>query len=343
MSQSYQKFVHSVRFRRLVVLASIVLLLYAVRSVLTLVLLTFLFTYIGIRIIQAVQNHLKVPAQVIVLCLYLCILFLLFFVLLTYLPEAYHEGRRLFDYLLHFYRGTGIPENHFVALSKAYLSKMDWMGQVTKNSGQIFHYMGNMTSVGASIVLALVLSFFYLIEKKQLTHFSRLFLTSDFAWYFQDVDYFAKKFIHTFGRVMEAQLMITLINTALTTICLALLGFHSLWSIALMIFFFSLIPVAGVLLSCLPLSLIAYTQGGLRDVLYVILIISCIHLFESYVLNPKLMAKKTELPIFYTFCILLASSRLFGLWGLIVGVPIFTFLLDILGVKALSGLEEKKT
>ncbi|NRE04462.1 hypothetical protein DBN73_17895, partial [Enterococcus faecalis] len=42
------------------------------------------------------------------------------------------------------------------------------------------------------------------------------------------------------------------------------------------------------------------------------------------VLNPKFMSSKTELPIFYTFVILLVSERLFGVWGLIVGIPVFT-------------------
>ncbi len=45
------------------------------------------------------------------------------------------------------------------------------------------------------------------------------------------------------------------------------------------------------------------------------------------------MSSKTELPIFYTFIVLLISERFLGVWGLIVGIPIFTFLLDILKVK----------
>lgn len=50
------------------------------------------------------------------------------------------------------------------------------------------------------------------------------------------------------------------------------------------------------------------------------------------------MSSKTELPIFYTFVVLLAGEALWGTWGLIVGVPVFTFFLDILGVKKAHGL-----
>ena len=59
-----------------------------------------------------------------------------------------------------------------------------------------------------------------------------------------------------------------------------------------------------------------------------------VHALEAYVLNPKLMSSRTELPIFYTFVVLYVSEHLFGMWGLIVGIPVFTFLLDILGVKS---------
>lgn len=342
MTHLYQSFVDSIRLRRFVVLASIILLLFAIRSVLTMILLTFIFTYIGLRIVAGVQKLGKVPAPLIVVILYACILLLAYLALVTYLPEAYHQFEKIYHSLRHFYRGTGVAENHYMVLGEKYLRQTDWLNKVTKNSGQIVHYVGNITSVGISIVMSFVLSFFYLIEKAQMYRFSRLFLTSDFDWYFQDAHYFAQKFIHTFGRVMEAQLIITIINTSITTVCLAVLGFHSLLSMALMVFFLSLIPVAGVLISCVPLSLIAYTQGGFRDVIYILIMISCIHLFESYVLNPKLMAKKTELPIFYTFCVLMASNHLFGLWGLIVGVPIFSFFLDILNVKVLPTKEKKQ-
>ena len=47
-------------------------------------------------------------------------------------------------------------------------------------------------------------------------------------------------------------------------------------------------------------------------------------------------SSRTELPIFYTFVVLLVSEHLFGTWGLIVGVPIFTFLLDIADVKPIG-------
>ena len=173
-------------------------------------------------------------------------------------------------------------------------------------------------------------------------HFSRLFLKSHYAWFFQDIYFFAKKFVNTFGIVIETQVLIAVVNTVITTTGLAFMHLPQLPTLAIMVFVLSLVPVAGVIISCIPLSLIGYSIGGIQDVVYILLMILIVHSLETYVLNPKFMSSRTKLPIFYTFVVLLAGDHLFGTWGLIVGIPIFTFLLDILGVQQLPGVTVDK-
>ncbi|MDR2486341.1 MAG: AI-2E family transporter, partial [Clostridiales Family XIII bacterium] len=57
-----------------------------------------------------------------------------------------------------------------------------------------------------------------------------------------------------------------------------------------------------------------------------------IHVIEAYVLNPKLMANRTQLPVCLVFMILLVAEKYLGVWGLLIGVPVFIFLMTILGV-----------
>ena len=184
--------------------------------------------------------------------------------------------------------------------------------------------------------MSLLLSFFFTVEKDEMYTFSKSFLKGPNSWLFKDIYHFAKIFVNTFGVVMEAQFMIALVNTAITLVCLSMMKMPQIISLGLMIFVLSLVPVARVIISAIPLSFIAYSVGGIRDVIYVIVMLLVVHALESYILNPKLMSSKTELPIFYTFVVLVASEHLFGVWGLIVGIPIFTFALDVLGVKPVS-------
>jgi predicted PurR-regulated permease PerM len=99
-----------------------------------------------------------------------------------------------------------------------------------------------------------------------------------------------------------------------------------------LIFLLSLIPVVGFLISLIPLLIIGYNIGGLTTVTYVLGIIAVLHFIEGYFLNPKLMSTKMNLPMFYTFIVLLFSEHYIGVWGLLIGIPIFVFMLDILEI-----------
>ena len=122
---------------------------------------------------------------------------------------------------------------------------------------------------------------------------------------------------------------------------LAFMHMPQIIALGLMVFILSLVPVAGVIISLIPLSIIGYSVGGIRYVIYIFIMIMIIHAIEAYVLNPKFMASKTEVPIFYTFLVLLVAEHFWGTWGLIVGVPIFTFLLDVLGIKSAKKSKKK--
>lgn len=336
----YEKFLKNERLRRFFVLGVIIFILYLARSMITMILLTFIFTFLAVHFVKFVQRFIKISSTILSLILYSLIVFLVYLATTKYVPILIHQSIQMYNSVVHFYQHPRDTHNQLLIAIDNYLEKSNVLTQIQNGASIILRYVQDIGSLGLSFVLSFILSFFFMIEKKQMADFSKLFLTSDFAWFFKDVYYFADKFVNTFGVVMEAQFLIAIVNTGITTLCLALIGFNQLPSLAIMIFILSLIPVAGVIISCIPLCFIAYSQGGINDVIYVLVVVIVVHLFESYVLNPKFMSSKTDLPIFYTFVILLVSERLFGVWGLIVGIPIFTFFLDILKVKSIKPLKK---
>lgn len=334
----YEKFIQNERLRRFFVLAIVIFILFLARSMITMILLTFIFTFLALHFVKFIQRYLKIPSLILVFATYSLIVFLVYLAITKYVPVLIHQSVQMYNSVIHFYQTPTDDHNQLLVVIDNYLEKSNLMSQIQNGASILLRYVQDIGSIGLSFVLSFILSFFFMIEKKQMADFSKLFLKSDFDWFFQDIYFFADKFVNTFGVVMEAQFFIAVVNTGITTICLALIGFHQLPSLAIMIFILSLIPVAGVIISCIPLSFIAYSEGGINDVIYILVVIIVVHLFESYVLNPKFMSSKTDLPIFYTFVILLISERLFGVWGLIVGIPIFTFFLDILKVKPIHSV-----
>ncbi|MBO0450535.1 AI-2E family transporter [Enterococcus sp. MJM12] len=335
----YHNFVANLKLRRYVVLLSIIFLLYFARSLMTPILLTFIFTYLAIHFVQLVQRLIKIKPIFIVVALYGGTLLLLYIALTNYIPILFHQTWHMVDTVIDFYDNQPTNSNQVLDWILQYVQRSEFLDQLKGGASFIIGYLHDFGKLAVSLALSFLLSFFFTVELKKVKDFSKLFFTSDFGWFFQDIFYFAQKFINTFGVVLEAQFFIAIVNTVITVIGLAIMGFHQLPSLGLMVFLFSLIPVAGAIISSIPLSFIAYSQGGMWDLIFILFMILGIHILEAYVLNPKFMSSRTELPIFYTFVILLVAERLFGIWGLIVGIPIFTFFLDVMKVKKIPHSE----
>ncbi|WP_283621427.1 AI-2E family transporter [Limosilactobacillus avium] len=334
MVDAWHRFIKNVELRRFVVLAIIIVVLWMVRSMMNMILFTFILTYIVVNWVHLVRRWLpKLSPAIITVVTYVLLLLLLYFGVTKYLPVLVRQIIKMVNSVVKFYETNDTTA--FYHYINHYVSTATIMNQVKHGISLAVSTLTSIGVVTATFLLSLILSFFYTLELDQMESFSLLFLDSKFSWFFQDVAYFGKKFTNTFGVVLEAQFFIAICNTVITTVCLTVMKMPQIFALALIVFIFSLVPVAGVIISTIPLSLVAYSVGGLRDVVYIIIMVIVIHAIEAYVLNPKFMSSQTDLPIFYTFVVLLVSEHFWGTWGLIVGVPIFTFLLDILGVKSI--------
>lgn len=334
MVDAWHRFIKNVELRRFVVLAIIIVVLWMVRSMMNMILFTFILTYIVVNWVHLVRRWLpKLSPAIITVVTYVLLLLLLYFGVTKYLPVLVRQIVKMVNSVVRFYESNDTTV--FYHYINHYISTATIMNQVKHGISLAVSTLTSIGVVTVTFLLSLILSFFYTLELEQMESFSRLFLDSKFSWFFQDVAFFGKKFTNTFGVVLEAQFFIAICNTVITTVCLTVMKMPQIFALALIVFIFSLVPVAGVIISTIPLSLVAYSVGGLRDVVYIIIMVIVIHAIEAYVLNPKFMSSQTDLPIFYTFVVLLVSEHFWGTWGLIVGVPIFTFLLDILGVKSI--------
>ena len=202
--------------------------------------------------------------------------------------------------------------------------------------------MADFSALTLQIFLSILLSLFFLLEKDKIIRFTSRFKNGKFKWFFSNLGHFGNKFVNSFGKVIQVQFLIALTNSVLSLVFLSIMGFPQLIGLGIMIFFLGLIPVAGVIISLIPLSMIGYSIGGISTVIAVLVMIMIIHALESYVLNPKFMSAKTNLPAFFTFIVLLFSEHFLGIWGLIIGIPIFIFLLDILDIHEVNNEPENE-
>ncbi|MDQ1144438.1 putative PurR-regulated permease PerM [Bacillus sp. SORGH_AS 510] len=324
------KLLSSSGFKRISIFVLIALVLYAMQSMINLILLTFIFAFLMDRLVQFIEKKIPLNRKLIVVTSYACIVGLLSYGLVMYLPMIAGEITALIKQLTAFY--TSKHDNIFLNYVVKRLEEIKISSYLEQGFTFVLKYFTDISKITLQVLLALLLSLFFLLEKPRLIEFTKKFKTSKIAPFYAEIEFFAQKFVRTFGKVIEAQLIIAVVNCILTTISLWLLDFPQLGGLSIMIFVLGLIPVAGVIISLIPLVIIAYSIGGLMKVLYVGIAIMIIHGVEAYILNPNLMSSKTNLPVFYTFIVLIFSEHFFGIWGLIIGIPVFVFLLDVLEV-----------
>ncbi|PWA12893.1 AI-2E family transporter [Pueribacillus theae] len=316
--------------KRALIFGLIVLILFSVRSMMNLILLTFIFSFLMNRLVEFTIRHISLNRTLLVLLLYTSIISLLTVGIVKYLPLITMEISQLIRQITNF--SAQSHDNPIVQFIESFIADNHITSYIENGLSFLMKSFTDISKTSVQVLIALLLSLFFLLEKPRLLEFTEKFKHSKIAPFYHEIEFFGKKFSRTFGKVIEAQFMIAIINTCLSVIVLVILGFPQIFGLSIMIFFLGLIPVAGVIISLIPLTLIAFTIGGFLKVIYLIIAVMIIHAIEAYILNPKLMSSKTDLPVFYTFIVLILSQNFFGVWGLIVGIPVFVFLLDVLGV-----------
>ena len=133
------------------------------------------------------------------------------------------------------------------------------------------------------------------------------------------------------GKSFSAQGVIALFNTLFTFVLLWLLGIQNELLFCAIVFVASFIPVVGVFLSGIPITIQAILQpgGSIGLAALVIAGIILIHLIEASVLSPKIVGKVLHLQPVMVLAILAIGEHLFGIWGLLLGVPVAVYIMRV--------------
>jgi len=331
-------------FKRFMTLGVLFIFLYAMKSMISLMLLMFVFTYLinGVSkfLIKQLEGKIRINYKVMILTVSILVTTMLFVLIIDFLPLVIRQFEQVVRQINGIYHTS--QDNQIINLIKEKLDQIYGTIFSTEGINYIVQSISNISKLGINIVIALILSIFFLLDKEKIVEFTHKFKQSKVSGVYNELEFFGGKFLSSFGKVIEVQIVIATINGALSTIGLGIIGFHHLLGFGMMVMLLGLIPVAGVIISLVPLSIVAFNTGGLVHVAYVLIMITLLHAFEAYILNPKLMSSKTKLPIFYTLSILLISEHVAGVLGLIIGIPVFMFILDVLEVPYGSIIKKDK-
>lgn len=193
--------------------------------------------------------------------------------------------------------------------------------------GALKNVGSKLLAIGSAFLLALLFSFLILLDLPKIAHAVAGLKETRVGFVYDEVAGSIFNFAHVVGRSLEAQFFIALINTCLTAIGVYLLGLNEhIAFLSMIVFLCGFIPVAGVFISSAPICLLALQYSGVGTALLAALMIWIIHMIEAYILNPKIYGYHLRLNPVAVLIILTIGGKLFGVWGLVLGLPVCTYI-----------------
>jgi len=326
---------------RIVTIVVLVIILITIWFILDIAIVTFILTFVFYHLHKyamrgLAKTPLKIPSGIVLLLIYIAAigLFVLF---------AVHNAPMIMRQISDI--AGALSRFDFESFVSDIDPNFEWLAaniDVGTYLGRAADaIMGGLASFGnaaLNFLLSLLFSFLFILERHKIGAIGDTIKTSRIAFIYRYFLLFASSFCYTFGKVMKVQVVIAAINCAISMVYLTISGFPNIMVLGIMIFILGLIPVAGVFISLVPLCIIAFNIGGAIKIVEVLIMIAIIHSIEAYFLNPKLMSFRTSLPVSVVFVVLIISQRYLGAWGLLIGVPVFIYILNVLNIDYLKAM-----
>lgn len=216
------------------------------------------------------------------------------------------------------------------------------LGQV---SGAVKEGVGELLKLPVHIATALLLSVLITLDMSHLKKGVGRLRESRLGPVYNELAPGLTAFAALMGRSFEAQAVIAFFNAILSAIAFWLIGVDNELILCALVFVCSFIPVLGVILSAIPVVILAILQpgGSVGLAVQAVIAIGVIHLIESSVLNPRIMGRMLHLHPVLVLGVLLIAEEFFGMWGLILGVPVAVYVIQVVILdEGIPGIVEKK-
>lgn len=183
--------------------------------------------------------------------------------------------------------------------------------------------LGKIFNAFSLIFLVPIAAFYFLLEYHQIKHkLKRVFIRNKqfiVIRYFRDLDI-------GMGRYLKGLMIVINILGLMATILFWIIGLEYAILFGLLIGYFDIIPYIGPWFGAAPAVVFAFTKDVSTGFL-VLLIVVVLQIFENNVLTPLIQSKATDIRPFFIVIALTIFGRLFGVFGMILAVPLLFFIM----------------
>ncbi len=283
--------------------------------------LTALFGYLAIRGLGLASGGRKWLA----VTLYVIFVAAIFFGLMYFSKRAYEALPKLAEKtipaVVNFAetKGVSLPFTDFSSLKKLGLE-----GVREKFANVGLYVRGAMFEI-ASFIIGLVLPIsLFLNSRFQMEGDPHAVRGSLYSLVGRELSFRFRTFYASFATVIGAQIMISSINTTVTSVFLVWNDYPYATVIIVLTFLCGLLPIVGNLISNTLIIGVGFTISP-QVALWALLFLVTIHKFE-YFLNSKIIGDRIKNPMWLTLIGLIVGERLMGIPGMIFAPVVLHYL-----------------
>lgn len=192
-------------------------------------------------------------------------------------------------------------------------------------------FIRSVLAVPFQIGLAFLIAFLICFDAPNILNRVRSMRDTRVRHYYDEIAPMMSDFGQLTGKALEAQLVIGIFNTVLSILVLLFLGVESIYFLAALILLASLVPIVGAAIAIAVVCLMATLQpdGSLTLAIECGVAISIIHAVTSLIISPLIYGRSFHLHPVLVIVILILAEHFFGMWGLVLGVPVTVYLMQI--------------
>ena len=184
----------------------------------------------------------------------------------------------------------------------------------------------NVFKIAWNFVIGLIISVYILISKEKFAGQAKKFIYALFKKDVANIIINDFKFTHrTFVGFIGGKVVDSVIIGMLCFIGTTLMGTPYAPLISVIIGFTNVIPFFGPFIGAIPCTFLVFVVDPTKplNILYFVLFVLALQQFDGNILGPKILGNSTGLAGFWVIFAITFFGGIFGIGGMIVGVPIF--------------------
>ncbi len=197
----------------------------------------------------------------------------------------------------------------------------------TAGSGSIVQLFVTFFGGIFSLLLVIVLSFYFALQDTGVDDFLRLVMPAAYEDYSVDLWKRAQKKI---GLWMQGQILLSVIVAILVYLGLLIIGIPYALLLSVFTAVAEIIPIFGSLIAGTFAVIIATSNGGLALGAVVLGLYIVVNQFESNLIYPLIVKKVVGVPPLLVIVALIAGYTLAGFLGVLLSVPVAAVLLELI-------------